>query len=247
MRSVVQNANRLIANASSASPCRTVFLVSFMLMLGPVYLHSQCPDNGQTKVIKPNEGTGYYFYRFLGDSSFRYFLDGKTFSFNDKDDPGRTIIFIDNMAYELIVKDRDGFKKYIKGSKAEDILLAEAKQHQDYLKSVDSSTVITEFGISPGEKNPDGSEGRAFYLWKKENPPGKEAATQYLCSTLVKDGVVVLSIMLIKPSVSEDDVFRQLREYTSHFDTLSGKQCAQVLSMPTARKVETKPPRLLTR
>ena len=247
MRSVVQNANRVIANASSASPCRTVFLISFMLMLGPVYLHSQCPDNGQTKVIKPNKGTGYYFYKFLGDSSFRYFLDGKTFTFNDKDDLGRTIIVIDNMAYESVVKDRDEFKKYIKGSKAEDILLAEAKQHQDYFKSVVPSIVITDFGISPAEKNPDGSEGRAFYLWKKENPPGKEAATQYLCSTLVKDGVVVLSIMLIKPPVSEDDVFRQLREYTSHFDTLSGEQCAQVLSMPTARTVETKPLRLLTR
>jgi hypothetical protein len=235
MGSAVQNANRLIANASSASACRMVFLVSFMLMLGPAYLHSQCPDNGQTKVIKPDKGTGYYFYRFLGDSSFRYFLDGKSFSFNDKDDPGKTIIFIDNMAYESIVKDkdRDDIKKYIKGSKAEDLLLAEAKQHQDYFKSLVPSIVITDFGIS-SENNPDGSEGRAFYLWKKENPPGKEAATQYLCSTVVKNGVVVLSIILTKPSVSEDDVFRQLREYTSHFDTLSGDKCAQVLAMPSA-------------
>lgn len=249
MRSAVQNANWLIANSSPPSAWRAIFLASFMLMLGPVYLHSQCPDNGQTKVIKPNQGTGYYFYRFLGDSSFRYFLDGKTFSYNDKDDPGKTIIFIDNMAYESIVKDkdRDDIKKYIKGSKAEDILLAEAKQQQDYIKSFAPSIVITDFGISPGEKNPDSSEGRAFYLWKKENPPGKEAATQYFCSTVVKGGVVVLSIMLIKPSVSEDDVFRQLREYTSHFDTLSGDQCAKVLSMPTAGKVETKPLRLPTR
>jgi len=233
MGSMAQNANRLSANASSASAWRMVFLLSFMLMLGPVYLHSQCPDNGQTKVIKPNEGTGYYFNVFMGESSFRYFLDGKTFSFNDKDDPGKTIIFIDDMAYESIVRDNDDFKKYIKGSKAGDILLAEAKQHQDYVKSVVPSIVITDFGISSGN-NPDGSEGRAFYLWKKENPPGKEAATQYFCSTVVKDGVVVLSIMLIKPSVSEDDVFRQLREYTSHFDTLSGDKCAQVLAMPSA-------------
>jgi hypothetical protein len=236
MGSSVQNANRLIANPSSDSAWRVVFLVSFMLMLGPVYLHSQCPDNGQTKVIKPNKGTGYYFYMFMGDSSFRYFLDGKTFSFNDKDDPGKTIIFVDNMAYESIVKDkdRDDIKKYIKGSKAEDILLAEAKQQQEYVKSFAPSIVITDFGISPGEKNPDGSEGRAFHLWKKENPPGKEAATQYYCSTVVKNGVVVLSIMLIKPSVSEEDVFRQLQEYTSHFDTLSNDKCAQVLAMPTA-------------
>lgn len=246
MGSVVQNANRLIANASSASLWCAVFRVSLMLMLVPVYLHSQCPDNGQTKVIKPNEGTGYYFNVFMGDSSFVYFLDGKTFSFNDKDDPGKTIIFIDDMAYESIVKDkdRDDIKKYSKGSKDEDILLAEAKQQQEYVRSLVPSIVITDFGVSAGEKNPDGSEGRAFYLWKKENPPGKQAATQYFCSTVVNDEVVVLSIMLIKPSVSEEDVFRQLREYTSHFDTLSGEQCAQVLAMPTARKVETKPVRL---
>ncbi len=236
MGSVVQNANRLIASPSSVSAWRMVFLISFTLMLGPVYLHSQCPDNGQTKVIKPNKGTGYYFYRFLGNSSFRYFLDGKTFSFNEKDDPGKTIIFIDNLAYESIVKDKDrnDIKKYIKGSRAEDILLAEAKQQQEYVKSIAPAIVITDFGISPGEKNPDGSEGRAFYLWKKENPPGKEAATQYFCSTVVNDGVVVLSVMLINPSISEDDVFRQLREYTSHFDTLSGAKCAQVLAIPPA-------------
>jgi hypothetical protein len=232
MGSVVQNANRLIANTSSASAWRMVFLASFMVMLGPAYLHSQCPDNGETKVIKPDAGSGYYFHKFLGDSSFRYFLDGKTFSFNDKDDPGKTIIFIDNMAYESIVRDREDFKKYIKGSKAGDILLAEAKQHQDYVKSVVPSIVVTDFGISSGNV-PDGSEGRAFYLWKKENPPGKAAATQYFCSTMVKDGVVVLSIMLTKPSVSEGDVFHQLREYTSHFDALSGDKCAQVLATPS--------------
>lgn len=232
---VVENANRLIANGSSASSGRMALLVSLALMLVPAYLHSQCPDNGQTKVIKPNEGTGYYFYVFMGDSSFRYFLDGKTFSFNDKDDPGKTIIFIDDMAYESIVKDkdRDDIKKYANGSTDEDILLAEAKQHQGHFKSLVPSIVITDFGIS-SVNNPDGSKGRTFYLWKKENPPGKETATQYLCSTVVKNGVVVLSIMLTKPSVSEEDVFRQLREYTSRFATLSGDKCAQVLAMPSA-------------
>jgi len=236
MGSVVRNANLRIANTSSASAWRMVFLVALTLIFGPAYLHSQCPDNGQTKVIKPEKGTGYYFYVFMGESSFRYFLDGKTFSFNDQDDPGKTIIFVDDLAYESIVKnkDRDDIKKYIKGSKAKDILLAEAKQHQEYFKNLVPSIVIKDFGIAPGEKNPDGSEGRAFYLWKKEDPTVKQGATQYLCSTVVKDGVVVLSIMLIKPSVSEEDVFRQLREYTSHFDTLSADQCKQVLAMPIA-------------
>jgi hypothetical protein len=218
----------LLSQLSKASLCSIC-----VLLLSTTNLHSQCPRNGQTKVIKPNQGTGYYFYKFLGDSSYRYFIDGKTFSFNDKDDPGRTFIFIDDVAYESILKNRDTFKKYIEGSKDEDILVAEAKQHQDHFKSLVPSIVITDFGVSSA-KNDDGSEGRAFYLWKKENPPGKEAATQYLCSTVVKDGVVVLSIILNKPSVSEEVVFSQLREYTSHFITLSGEKCAQVLSWPSA-------------
>lgn len=246
MIAMVQNVNRVRSNDFWSSGWRMAFLVAFLLMLGPVCMLSQCPADGQTKVIKPNKGTGYYFYKFLGDSSFRYFLDGKTFSFNEKDASGRTIMFIDDMAYESIVKNRDEFKKYIKSSNVEDVLLAEAKQHQDYFKSAAPLTLITDFGIS-SVTNPDGSEGRAFYLWKKENPPGKEAATQYLCSTVVKDGVVVLSIMLVKPSVTEDDVFRQLQEYTSRFDTLSADQCARVLSAPTASKVETKPLRLVAR
>lgn len=215
------------------SAWQSVFLFSCVLFLSPANLHSQCPSSGETKVIKPDQGTGYYFYKFIGDSSYRYFIDGKTFSFNDKDDPGRTFIFIDDLAYESILKDRGTFKKYVKGSKDEDLLVAEAKQHQDDFKSLVPSIVITDFGVSSA-KNEDGSEGRAFYLWKKENPPGKESATQYLCSTVVKDGVVVLSIILHKPSVSEDVVFSQLREYTSHFATLSGEKCAQVLSWPSA-------------
>jgi hypothetical protein len=73
-----------------------------------------------------------------------------------------------------------------------------------------------------------------FYLWKKENPPGMEAATQYLASTLVKDRVVLLSIMLIKPTVSESDVFQQLEKYTGNFGLISGDQCAKALSMPIA-------------
>jgi len=42
------------------------------------------------------------FYVIKGDSSSRDFLDGKTFSFNDKDDPGKTLAFIDDMTYESI-------------------------------------------------------------------------------------------------------------------------------------------------
>lgn len=233
MSGVIQNSDRLTAKPSLPSAWRMFFLFSCALLLGTTHLHTQCPDTGQTKVIKPNQGTGYYFYRFLGDSSFVYFLDGKTFSFNDKDDPGRTIIFIDDMAYESILEERADFAKYIKGSKPIDILRAQAKYEQDYYKKADPSIVITDYG-PPSNMSTDGSDDRLFYLWKKENPPGKQAAIQYLLSALIKGRVVLLSIMLLKPSVSEDDVFLQSQKYTSYFATISSDQCAKVLSMPIA-------------
>jgi hypothetical protein len=209
------------------------FLFSSALFLGTVNLHAQCPDTGQTKVIKPAQGTGYYFYRFLGDSSFLYFLDGKTFSFNDKDDPGKTFIFIDDFAYESILVEKAELTKYVTSSKATDVLRAQAKHEQEYFKGAAPSIVITDYGPS-ARKNPDGSDDRLFYLWKKENPHGDKAATQYLVSTLINDGVVVLSFMPLKASVSEDDVFLQIQKYTSHFDLLSSDRCAKVLSAPTA-------------
>ena len=231
MRGFVLDADRPTAENSLPSPLRMLFPILFVLFLGAVCLQAQCPDNGQTKVFNSKHGTGYYFYKFMGDSSFRYFLDGKTFSYNDKDDPGRTIIFIDDMAYELTLEDRADFAEYIKGSKPQDILLAQAKYEQDHYKKLVPSVVITDYG-PPSNAN-DGSNDRPFYLWKKENPPGKEVATQYLVSTLIKDRVILLSIMLLKPSVSEDDVFRQLENYTGHFDLISSDQCASVLSMPS--------------
>ena len=233
MGSVVQNADRLTAKGSSLSAWRIFFLLSSVLLLDTVYLHSQCPDTGQTKVIKPDQGTGYGFYMFMGDSSFHYFLDGKTFSFNDKDDSGKTFIFIDDSAYESILVERADLAEYVKSSKTIDVLRAQAKHQQGYFKRADPSMVITDYGPS-SRKNPDGSEDRLFYLWKKENPTGKKFAPQYLCSTLVKNGVVVLSLMPLKASVSEDDVFLQIQKYTSHFDLLSSDQCKQVLSWPSA-------------
>ena len=231
MRDMDHRAFRFVAKASALLARRMFFLISSALFFGAVRLCSQCPDTGETKVIKPNQGTGYYFYRFLGDRSFRYFIDGKTFSFNDKDDPGRTFTFIDDMAYESIVVEQADFATYIKGPKPIDILRAQAKFEQDHYKKIDPSVVITDYG-PPSNENPDAKDDRLFYLWKKENPPGKEAATQYLVSTLIKDKVVLLSIMLVKPSAKEDDVFLQLQKYTSHFGSISSDQCAKVLSMP---------------
>jgi hypothetical protein len=126
----------------------------------------------------------------MGDSSFRYFIDGKKFSFNEKDDPGRTIIFVDDFAYESILVESADVAEYVKSPKDIDILRAQAKHMQDHFKSMIPSMIIMDYGPAY-TKNPDGSDARLFYLWKKENPPGKEVAPQYLCSTLVKHGVVV--------------------------------------------------------
>ena len=233
MKGFVMNADRSHAKSSLLLARRMLFLICSALFLGAARLHAQCPDNGQTKVFNSKQGAGYYFYKFLGDSSFRYFLNGKTFSYNDKDDPGRTFAFIDDMVYELIIEDRADFSEYIKGSKPQDILLAQARYEQDHYKQLDPSIVITDYG-PPSNAN-DGGNDRPFYLWKKESSPGKQAATQYLVSTLIKDRVVLLSIMLVKPTVTENDVFRQLETYTGNFALISSDQCAKALSMPVAR------------
>ncbi len=233
MRVVLQKPDRLTANSSLISALRVYLLFSSVLLPGAVNIHAQCPDTGQTKVIKPAQGTGYRFYKFMGDSSYVYFLDGNKFSFNDKDDPGKTFIFIDDFAYEPIFVETADFGRYVKSSKPVDILRAQAKHAQDYMKSAVPSIVITDYGPS-ARKNPDGSDDRLFYLWKKENPPGSKDARQYLVSTLVKGGVVVLSFMPLKESISEDDVFLQIQKYTSNFDVLSSERCAILLSMPTA-------------
>lgn len=230
MKGFELNAKPPIVENSSRLAWQIFFLVSFASFPAALCLRAQCPDNEETKVFKSNDGTGYYFYKFLGDSSFRYFLDGKTFSYNDKDDPGRTIIFIDDMAYELIFEDKADFANYLKGSKPQDILLAQARYEQDHYKKLDPSVVITDYG-PPSNAN-DGGDDRPFYLWKKENPPGMEAGTQYLVSTLVKDRVVLLSIMLLKPTVTQKDVFHQLETYTGNFVLVSSDLCAKVLSMP---------------
>jgi hypothetical protein len=233
MRAMVRFSDGLALNSSLPSAWPAFRLFSLALFLGATNLPGQCPNTAQTTVIKPHQGTGYYFYRYLGDSSFVYFLDGKTFSFNEKDDPGKTFIFIDDFAYESILVDRAALAKYVQSSNPIDVLRAQAKHQQDYFKRAVPSIVITDYGPS-ARKNPDGSDDRLFYLWKKESPPGSKAATQYLVSTLIKDGVVVLSIMPSKPSVSEDDLFLQIQKYTSHFDLLSSDRCAKVLSAPAA-------------
>lgn len=197
-------------------------------------LRAQCPDTGETKVIKPTQGGGYYFYRFLGDSSFRYFLDGKTFSFNDKDHPGRTFVFIDDFAYESNLTSRSDLENYVKSSDDVDILRSQAKHEQEDFKRIVPSMVITDYGPS-ALKNADGSDGRLFYLWKKVNSAGDKETTQYLVSTLIKGGVVVLSVMPLKASLTEDEVFLQIRTYTSRFDMLTSDQCARALSAPTSR------------
>jgi hypothetical protein len=231
MTNAVQLDERLNARNLRFSAGRIFFLLTVVLIFDRSGVRAQCPATGETKVMKPSQGTGYYFYKFLGDSSFRYFLDGSTFSFNEKDDPRKTLIFIDKFAYESILIEKNDLAKYVTSSKPEDILRAQAQHQQTYFKSIVPQMVITDYGPS-ARKNPDGSDDRLFYLWKKENPKGSTDATQYLVSTLVPDGVVVLSLMPSKGPVSEDEFFAQIQKYTSHFDLVSSELCARVVSAP---------------
>jgi len=233
MQSFVQSTDRSIPKSALRSALRLFFLIAFFLGSGAIRLRSQCPNTGETKVFNSKQGAGFYFYKFLGSGSFRYFLEGKTFSLNDKDDPGKTFLFIDKIIYEPLLLERAEMKDYVKSSKPADALREQAKHAQEHFKSVDASMVITDYGPASSE-NPDGSEGRVFYLWKKKSSPGKTNATQFLVSTVVPDGVFVMSLMSSDLAVTDDDLMRQVESYTSHFDLLSSRQCAQVLETPSA-------------
>ena len=215
-------------------PTARSFVLLFSLsFVGAVNLYPQCPDTGQSKVFQSKAGKGFYVYEFLGESSFQYFLEGTNFSFNDKDNPGKTYIFVDKMAYEPLLIERAQLQEYTKSSKAIDILAAQAKYEQGYFKRTDPSMSITDYGPA-SMKNPDGSDGRLFYLWKKESAPGKTAATQYLVSTMINDRLFVMSFMPKEGSIPEDEMMRQIQSYTSHFDLVSGTECAQVLGPSTS-------------
>lgn len=233
MAGVLRRGRGLSEKDELRSISRALLVLFFALFAGNGNLRSQCPDTGETKVIKPSQGTGFYFYKFLGDSSYLYFLDGTTFSFNDRDDPGRNFTFIDDFAYESNLTSRAELEKYVTSPDAADILRAQAKQEQKDFKRSIPAMVITDCGAS-ALKNADGNNGRLFYLWKKENAPGSKATTQYLVSTLIKGGVVVLSVMPLKESISEADAISQIQKYTSHFDLLTSSQCARALSAPTS-------------
>lgn len=204
-------------------------LAVILLLAKAVTLAAQCPNNGQTKVFNSDHGEGFYFYKFIGDDSFRFFLTGKSFSLNDKDDPGKTFIFIDDFAYEPLLVEKAELKEYTDSSKPAEVLRAQAKHAQAHFKSVLPSMGITDYGPS-AQKNPDGRDGRVFYLWKKENTPGDKSTAQYLVSTMVGDQVAVLSFIPAKRPVSEDEMFLRIQTYTSHFSLLSSDQCLKALA-----------------
>jgi hypothetical protein len=121
-------------------------LSAFLLpILASATQASQGPDTGETKGIKPNEGTGYCFYRLIGIHSFQCFLDGKDCSFNSNDDD-RTFTFIDKMAFEVILINKASFKGYIKKNTKLGILQAQAKYEQACFKKLIKKIRITSLG-----------------------------------------------------------------------------------------------------
>jgi hypothetical protein len=213
-----------------ATATRPMVWVCLLGYAGSGVVYSQCPDTGETKVFQSTDATGYYFYKFQGGGSFRYFLEGKKFSLNDKDGaPGKTYLFIDDMAYEPLLIERAQLLEYTKSTNTLDILRAQAKYEQEHFKKIDPSMVIQDYGPTT-TKNPDGSDNRMFYLWKKESAPGKTLATQYLASTVVKDGLFVMSFMPVSGKASEDDMITRILNYASHFGAVSSDQCAQVVA-----------------
>jgi hypothetical protein len=208
-----------------------IFKIAFdlLILVGPALC--QCPDTGQTKVFKPNSGTGYYFYHFIGQKSFVYFLDGKKFSLADKNESGRDYFFIDNMAFEVVLENKSNFKNLIKATGPQGLLEAQAQFEQNYYRKLLPSVSVTDFGPS-WRVDKSGKPDRLFYLWKKQNSGKDQNGLQYLLSTPLDDDVVVLLSVLILKNMTESEVFDQIEQYTGHFDLLSSDECKEVLATP---------------
>jgi hypothetical protein len=204
-------------------------IVCLLLLAGPALC--QCPDTGETRVIKPNEGTGYYFYHFNGSKSFRYYLDGKKFNLADKTESGRNFFFIDNMGFEVTLVNRSEFKELIKSSGIQGLLAAQAKYEQDNMRKLLPSIFITDLGFQ-WRMDQKGKRDRLFHLWKKQKSDKDSTGLQYLLTTPLDDNTVVILSMLILNDIAESEVFEQVGKYTSHFDLLSRDQCKVVLGMP---------------
>ncbi len=205
--------------------------LTFLFMCASVSLASQCPDTGETKVVKPFKGSGFYFYRLIGIHSFQYFLDGKEFSSNSKDNSDHTYTFIDKMAFEVVLVNKAAFKKYIKKDTPQGILEAHAKYGQAYFKEILKKTKITNLGHywRPDKK---GNPERLFLFWKKDSPSKSGVATQYLLSTMLDNDVVVALSIIPLIGCTEADVFQQAKNYTGHFDLLTAEQCSHLPQAP---------------
>ena len=192
---------------------------------------AQCPNTGETKVIKPNVGAGYNFYYLIGAKSFQYYLDGKNFSMLETNDPSRHFFRVDKLGFEVMLAPKSDFKKFIKKLTLRSLLEAQAQYEQDYFKELSPNIVITDLGIKQ-QIDTNGAPGRFFLLWKKQNAVSDANGVQYLLSTPLDNNTVVVLSALILEGATESDVFAQLKTYTSRFNHVSSEQCQQLSSKP---------------
>jgi hypothetical protein len=186
----------------------------------------QCPDTGETKVIKPHTGSGYWFYRLIGNHSFKYFLDGSSFNMNDRDSPGKTYFFIDKLGFEVMLIHRDSFMDSKLAPSPKDVLLAQAKYEQAYFKENMPEVQITNIGFKYS-KDTLSKPSKPFYLWKQFKSKNGPNSSQFLLSTMLDNFVVVvLSILPLKGS-TEIDALHQVDTFVNHFDHLSSNECQQ--------------------
>lgn len=102
-------------------------------------------------------------------------------------------MFMDDVAYESILVERTDLAGCVTSLKAIDMLRAQAKHQHGYFKRADPS--IGDHGLWTGPPTILLAVKTANSL-EKGKSCWKKAATQYLCSTLIKDGAVVLSFYL---------------------------------------------------
>ncbi len=180
---------------------------------------ADCPNSKSTVVFKSSQGGSYLFYYLMGERTFRFTVEGKSFRMDTARIPGHALYEIDDKVLQLDRVDRKSFASFAQGTGEAETLEAQVRYEQQYVKTTAPQAKITNFGTRT-RTDRDGKNPRLFRIWKFQAP---EMQAQYLLTTLI-DADTVAMISASMPG-TDDDALDVLRAYALSLGSVSAADC----------------------
>lgn len=181
-----------------------------------------CPGSKGTVVFNSSQGGSYLFYYLLGERTFRFSAEGKSFRMDAGRIPGHVLYEIDEKILQVDHVDRKNFASFVRGSGETQTLDAQARYEQHYVQTMAPEAKITDFGMRT-KTDHDGKNPRLLRIWKFEMP---QSQAQYLLTTLLDaDTVAMISASLPGTDGEALDV---LRSYAVSLQPMSAEDCDRI-------------------